>query len=206
MGGVHDRRARAKAPASGEELDGPDSVLGEALVDLARLLVGVDVEDELLLLGIASYRLEPVRRAGADGVGGNADCQATGAQIVNLAEVLVDRGLTEAIGTASPVGGIEQHEADTGGLGRLRRSERLVEAEIVELAHSGIARGAHLSVGDLVLAADGFRRLLLGVGDHAVPPAPEVRAFLVPAKHTLERVAVSVDEAGNRQRLRHSAH
>ena len=70
-------------------------MLGEALVDLARLLVGVDVEDELLLLGVASDRLEPVRRAGADGVGGNADRQATRAQVVDLAEVLLDRGLTK---------------------------------------------------------------------------------------------------------------
>ena len=139
-------------------------------------------------------------------MGGNADCQATRAQVVNLAEILLDRGLTEAIGTAAPVGGVEQHEADACGLGRLRRSERLVEAEIVELAYCGVARSAHLSVGDLVLAADGFGRLSFGVGDHAVTPAPEVRAFLVPAKHTLESVAVSVDEAGNRQGLRHSAH
>ena len=85
--GVDDGGARAEAPGSGEELDGPDSVLGEALFDLARLLVGVDVEDELLLVGVASDRLEPVRRAGADGVGGNADRQATRAQVVDLAEV-----------------------------------------------------------------------------------------------------------------------
>ena len=45
---VDDRRARAEAARLGQELDRPDAVLGQALLDLARLLVGVDVEDEVL--------------------------------------------------------------------------------------------------------------------------------------------------------------
>jgi hypothetical protein len=48
-------------------------VLGEALLDLARLLVGVHVQDEALALTVAGDLPEPVRRAGADGVGGEAD-------------------------------------------------------------------------------------------------------------------------------------
>jgi len=40
---VHDGRARAEATADVEQLDRAQSVLGEALLDLAQLLVGVDV-------------------------------------------------------------------------------------------------------------------------------------------------------------------
>ena len=41
---VDDGRVRAEAAGAVEQLDGPDAVLGEALLDLARLLVGVDVQ------------------------------------------------------------------------------------------------------------------------------------------------------------------
>ena len=41
---VDDRRARRQAAARVEQLDRPQPVLGEALLDLARLLVGVDVQ------------------------------------------------------------------------------------------------------------------------------------------------------------------
>jgi hypothetical protein len=51
--GVHDRRARTKAAGLGEELDRTDAVLLDALLDLARLLVGVDVENEVVLGGVA---------------------------------------------------------------------------------------------------------------------------------------------------------
>ena len=73
MGRVDDGRARAEAAGAGEQLDRADAVLEQALLDLARLLAGVDVEDEALALGVAAELLEPVAGAGADGVGGNAD-------------------------------------------------------------------------------------------------------------------------------------
>ena len=41
---VHDRRALAEAAGPVEQLDRPDAVLGEALLDLARLLVRVHVQ------------------------------------------------------------------------------------------------------------------------------------------------------------------
>ena len=50
MGGVDDRRRGPRQPGPREQLDRPDAVLGEALLDLARLLAGVDVEDEALAL------------------------------------------------------------------------------------------------------------------------------------------------------------
>ena len=41
---VDDRRVRAEAAGLREQLDRPQAVLGEALLDLARLLVGVHVQ------------------------------------------------------------------------------------------------------------------------------------------------------------------
>ena len=46
---VHDRRARAEAAALGEQLDRAQAVLGEALLDLARLLVRVHVQRQAVL-------------------------------------------------------------------------------------------------------------------------------------------------------------
>jgi hypothetical protein len=51
-------------------------VLGEALLDLARLLVGVHVERQPFGCCVGSDLLEPFGRAGADGVGGDADPDA----------------------------------------------------------------------------------------------------------------------------------
>ena len=45
---VHDRRVRPEASKAGQELDRAAAVLGDALFDLARLLVGVNVENEPL--------------------------------------------------------------------------------------------------------------------------------------------------------------
>ena len=67
---VDDRGVRAEAAGAGEQLDRAAAVLGEALLDLARLLVGVDVQRQPLGGGVAADLLEPVARAGADGVGG----------------------------------------------------------------------------------------------------------------------------------------
>ena len=84
---VDDGRALAEAAASGEQLDRPAAVLRQALLDLARLLVGVHVEDELLGVGVAADLLEPVARACADGVGGDPDATPSLAQALDLAEV-----------------------------------------------------------------------------------------------------------------------
>ena len=54
VGRMHDGRARAEAAALVEQLDRPHTVLGEALLDLARLLVGVDVQRQLVLGGVAA--------------------------------------------------------------------------------------------------------------------------------------------------------
>ena len=62
-----------------QELDRGDAVLGAALLELARLLVGVDVADQPVVVGVGGDRLEPGRRDGADAVGGDADGDARAA-------------------------------------------------------------------------------------------------------------------------------
>ena len=49
---MDDARARAEEPGPVQQLDGRDAVLGAALLQLARLLVGVDVADEAVLEAI----------------------------------------------------------------------------------------------------------------------------------------------------------
>ena len=93
---VHDRRALRQAAGSGEELDRTAAVLGEALLDLFWLLVGMDVEREPFGHRVAANFLEPVRRARANGVGGDADVDPARRQHLDLFEELGDRGLPEA--------------------------------------------------------------------------------------------------------------
>ena len=73
---VDDRRPLAEAAAPREQLDRAHTVLGEALLDLARLLVGVDVQGQALARCVRAELLEPVGRTRAHGVGGNSDAQA----------------------------------------------------------------------------------------------------------------------------------
>ncbi len=87
---VDDGRPLAEASAVREQLERPASVLRQALLDLARLLAGVDVQDELLGVGVAAELLEPVARAGADGVGGDPDGDPALAQALDLTQVLAD--------------------------------------------------------------------------------------------------------------------
>src|SRR6476646_5055623 len=68
MGRVHDRRARAEAARICEQLDRAQAVLGEALLDLAWLLVGVDVQRQPLRGRVATELLEPIAGAGTHGV------------------------------------------------------------------------------------------------------------------------------------------
>ena len=79
---------RAEAAGVGQQLDRAAAVLGQALLDLARLLVGVDVERQRLVRRVAPELLEPVARAGANGVGGEPDPDSFVAQRLELAEVL----------------------------------------------------------------------------------------------------------------------
>ena len=202
---VDDRRPRAEAAVLREQLDGPDAVLLDAFLDLARLLVGVDVQREIVFGGVASDPREPRGWAGADGVGGEADPDPAFPQVLDLVQVLGRRGLAEAGEPAPRVGGVEEDEGDSGGCRGLGCCERLLEAEVVELADRGVARAAHLAVHLLVVDADALGRLPVRELEHRVAPGPEVAALGAAAERALEGVAVRVDEAGDREPVRHVA-
>ena len=202
---VDDRRPRAEAAVLREQLDRPDAVLLDAVLDLPRLLVGVDVQRQLVLGGVASDLREPPGRAGADGVGGEADLDPVLAEVLDLVQVLGRRGLAETLEPAPCVGDVEEDERDAGGFRGLGRSECLLEAEVVELADRGVAGAAHLAVHLLVVDADALGRLPVRELEHRVAPGPEVAALGAAAERPLEGVAVRVDEAGDREPVRHVA-
>ena len=112
VGRVHDRRALGEAPRARQELDRAAAVLGEALLDLLRLLVGVDVEREVVLARVPPDLLEPVGGARADGVGGNSDAQPGIAEPLDLLDELRDGLLAEAGETSARVGDMEEDELD----------------------------------------------------------------------------------------------
>jgi len=127
---VHDRRARAETAAVCEPLDGPDSVLGEALLDLARLLVGVHVQRQRVLVRIAAELLEPVARARTNGVGGDADSNAGVAQLSSSRD---RRQPTLCRNRSMPPRGVrdvEQHDLDACLGGGVRGSVCLLEAQV----------------------------------------------------------------------------
>jgi hypothetical protein len=77
-------------------------VLLETFLDLARLLARMDMQDELLTLRVAADLLQPVGRARADGMGGDADPRAVAcAQGLHLLEIGGDRLLAEAVQPAA---------------------------------------------------------------------------------------------------------
>jgi hypothetical protein len=104
------------------------------------------VEDEALALRIPPDLLEPVARAGADGVRRDPDAGARGAQLLHLVEICGGRRLAEALEPAPRVGGEEEDELDAGRRGRLDGRLRLVQTDVVELADGGVARRKHLAV------------------------------------------------------------
>ena len=174
---VDDRRARPEAAGLRQQLDGSQPVLGQALLDLARLLVRVDVEDEPLAPGVGADLLEPRARARADGVGREPDACARRGELLHLAEVLGDRPLAEAVDPAAAVGGEEEDELDPGLPRRLDGGMRLGEPDVVELADGRIAGREHLAVGLHVALADVSRGQTPGQVQHGLAPGPEVAAL-----------------------------
>jgi len=204
MCGVDDCRVLAETAGALEQLDRTEAVLGETLLDLARLLVGVNVERDSLGGGVATDLLEPLGRTRAHRVGRDTDPEAACSCVIDLAEVGRNRGLTEACEAAASVRGKQEHERDPGLLGRLGGGERLVVPEVVELADGRVPGPPELAIDLGVLAAHELGRLPLGLGEHPVSPRPEVVARRAAPQRPLERVAVRVDEARHRERLAHT--
>ena len=140
--GVDDRRPRAEAALAREQLDRPQAVLGQALLDLERLLVGVDVKRQLVLGRVPAELAQRLRRAGPDGVGGDPDRDPGGAERLELGQVLGDRVLPEARDAAAQVTRVQADERDPGLLGCLGGRAGLGEAEVVELADRRVPVGA----------------------------------------------------------------
>src|SRR5439155_19786841 len=203
MRGMHDRRALAQATRPVEQFDRTDAVLYQAFLDLARLLVRVHVQRQPLRGRVPADLLQPVRRARAHGVGGEPDCNAPAAEVLDLPEILGSGFLAEPRQPAATVCGQQEDDADPGLLRSLDRCERLVEAEIVELADHRVAGGAQFPVDVHVLPAHGCGGLTLRLAEHELPPGPEVRAAAASAQGALEGVAVGVDESGQREGLGH---
>ena len=202
VGCVDDRRVRTETPGVVEDLDRPAPVLREAFLDLTRLLVGMHVEDELLALRRLADGLEPVDRAGAHRVRRETDARPGVAKLRDPFEVLHDGALPEARDTASAVGDDEQHELDPGRLRGLDRGGRLRPPDVVKLADGRIPRRAHLAVRALVRRSDLRRGECFRLGDHRLPPGPEVVPLDATPQRALEGVAVHIHEAEKR----HVAH
>ncbi len=200
---MHHGRAVTEAAGPIEQLDRPDAVLGETLLDFAWLFVSVHVQRQLLRSRVAADLLEPVSGACAHGVGGDADENPAAAQFLNLLQVFGDRLLAEARQTAPSVGREQDDDADAGLFRGIDRRERFVETEVVELADRGVARSPELPVDLHVLAADELGCLALGFGEHQLAPAPEVGASGSTAQRTLEAVAVGIHEAGQAEAFGH---
>src|SRR5205085_7625070 len=84
---MDDGRAWSETTAGVEQLDRSQAVLGEAFLDLARLLVGVGVQRQVVLGGVTAELLEPVAWTGADGVGSDADADPSVTQLLVLTRV-----------------------------------------------------------------------------------------------------------------------
>src|SRR5918996_3628459 len=200
---VYDGRPLAKALSPRQQLDRATPVLGETLLDLARLFVGVHVEQERLPLGVAPDLLQPVGRAGPYRVRRDANAATGFAQALDLAQVLPNRLLAETGKAAPRVRDVQEDELDPRRCAGLDCGLGLGKPEIVELAYGGVARGTHLAVGRLVRLADLLRSLALGLREHPFPPGPEVASRRPPPERALEGVAVRVDEPRQRDCLAH---
>src|SRR5512133_1164963 len=125
MRGVHDRRVRTEAAGLREQLNRPEAVLRDALLDLARLLTGVYVQRKTLARSVSAEVLEPSAGAGADGVGGEADAYASRAHRLELGQVVGRGFLPEALEPTAPVGRQQKDELDPGFRSRLHGRVRL---------------------------------------------------------------------------------
>ena len=201
---VYDRRARPEAAAVGEELDWPNAVLGQAFLDLSRLFVGVDVQGQLMFHRVAAKLFEPLTRARANRVGGNADADTGVTQFLEAAQVFGNRLLPEAVDAAAGVGDVEQDDLELRIGSRLGSSMGFRQAEIVKLADGGVAGVAELTVNPGIALADQSWCLTPGQVQHGLAPRPEVGALRSPAQCPLEGVAVRVDKTGELETVRHA--
>src|SRR5919109_473119 len=58
---VDDRRARAQTTGARQQLDKTNTMLGKTLLELAQLLVGVDIEDKTFGVRVPGNHLKPIK-------------------------------------------------------------------------------------------------------------------------------------------------
>ena len=202
---VHDGRPRAEAAFSREQLDRAQAVLGEALVDLARLLVGVHVQRQVVLGGVAA-ELAQARRPGRRGRSGGRrrrGCRRRAAPRARAGSRPPTPGGSAGCRRAgNRRRGSTKLDARLGrGLGR---RPRLLEAEVVELADRRVAvlaaargRPATYSRADLVDASATPASAIIP-SRHAQKSPPPAAA----AQRALERMAMGVHESRESQHRR----
>ena len=90
---------------------------------------------------------------------------------------------------------MEKDEGDPGLVRGFGCGARLRQAQVVELSNRGVSRRPKLAIDGRIRTAYELGRLSLGLGEHLLPPGPEVPAGGSAAERTLEGVAVRADEA-----------
>ena len=133
------------------------------------------------------------------------DGDPVGAELLDLAEIVGNRVLSKARDASAPVRDVEEHERDTGRVGRLVRRASLRRSQVVELTDGRVSGCPHLAVAVLVRLAHELWRLPFRLREHHFSPRPEIAAGGASAHAPLERVAVGVDESGKHERLGHAA-
>ena len=199
--GVDDRRPRAEAAGVGEQLDRPAAVLLEALLDLARLLVGVDVQRQPLARGIGTDLLEPRPEQARTEWGATPTAIPAARSDSTSLEIRRDgaagacgrgrrarrrRGAARSRSRPLPPPRPPRTPRQRRGSGTRRPpcSRRRASRDRRRRSAPGRVRGR-----------------LVGLLEHPVAPRPEVGTGGAAAQRTLERVAVAVDEAGQRESL-----
>ena len=135
-----------------EQLDRRAAVLGLALLELARLLGGVDVADEPLGSGVGGDLAQPALRHRAHAVGRDADRHARPLrrprpQRIHAREEGTRVGIAEARVAAAGIRGGEEDDAQASverRLGHCDRDRVGVVVDVVELADGAVAGGRHL--------------------------------------------------------------
>ena len=201
---MDDGCARSEAPARVEQLDRAKPVLREALLDFPRLLVGMDVQRQLVLGHVTAERFEPAARARPDGVGGDADANAVVTQLLQLTQVRSHRLLAKALDSTARVCHMKEDGRDTSLHCRRGCCSRLLEPEVVELPDRGVPGRTKLPIDIHIARPDVFRALAAGELEHRLPPRPEVAALRSPAQRPLERVAMRIYEPGNPRQVGHA--
>ena len=139
-----------RKPGAVQQLDGRDAVLGAALVQLARLLVGVDVADEAVRVGVGGDRLEPAGRHGADAVRGDADARRRRGRPPRRAGRRRARGRSPTSGSQKrrwpASGGRSRRPSPRGGRRRAAARRRSPAARAASATAMAIAFGSSYGV------------------------------------------------------------